>query len=168
MRISDWSSDVCSSDLYWIAIALALWGAVMLYHNAKSVSIGHAQRSAMASELPKAANMSGADIFVARCSTCHQDNASGVAGAVPPLDGSPFVAARPDVVAQILLHGIHGPNRVGDRSFDGHLPAFPSVLSDNEIARVARYVRKRWGRSEERRVGKECVNTCKARGSPVQ
>src|SRR3546814_15838590 len=87
--------------VYWIAIALALWGAVMLYHNAKSVSIGHAQRSAMASELPKAANMSGADIFVARCSTCHQDNASGVAGAVPPLDGTPFVPARPDVVAQI-------------------------------------------------------------------
>src|SRR3546814_17993244 len=88
---------------------------------------------------------SGADIFVARCSTCHQDNASGVAGAVPPLDGSPFVAARPDVVAQILLHGINGPIRVGDRSFDRHIPDFASVLSDNEIARVARYLRKRWG-----------------------
>ena len=135
--------------VYWIAIALALWGAVMLYHNAKSVSIGHAQRSAMASELPRAANMSGADIFMARCSTCHQDNASGVTGAVPPLEGSPFVAARPEVVPQILLHGINGPVRVGNETFNGHMPDFASVLSDNEIARVATYVRKRWGGAKQ-------------------
>src|SRR3546814_19449422 len=109
--------------------------------------------------------MSGADIFVARCSTCHQDNASGVAGAVPPLDGSPFVAARPHVVAQILLHGINGPDHVGDRGFDGQLPAFASVLSDKEMQRVARYVRKRGGgAARERGAGKNGTAGGRAKG----
>src|SRR3546814_19529075 len=83
--------------VYWIAIALALWGAVMLYHNAKSVSIGHAQRSAMARELPKAANMRGADIFVARCSTFPQANAPGVPGAVAPHARTAFATPTPHI-----------------------------------------------------------------------
>src|SRR3546814_14826178 len=105
----------------------------MLYHNAKSVSIGHAQRSAMASELPKAANMSGADIFVARCSTCHQDNASGVAGAVPPPDGSPFVPARPDVVAHNLLHTLYGPHRLRPPRFHRHRPIGSPAVQEKVV-----------------------------------
>ena len=31
--------------VFWIAIALALWGIVMLYHNNRSVMIGRSERS---------------------------------------------------------------------------------------------------------------------------
>jgi cytochrome c553 len=89
--------------------------------------------------------LSGASIFAARCATCHQPNAVGVSGAIPPLSGSPFAAARPEVVTQILLHGIDGPIEVSGARFDGHMPSFASVLSDDDLARVANHVRKTWG-----------------------
>src|SRR3546814_12173898 len=38
----------------------------------------------------------------------------------------------------------------------------PRTLSWDTVAKI----RERWGRSEERRVGKECVRTCRSRWSP--
>src|SRR3546814_10586710 len=85
MRISDWSSDVCSSDLYWQWLALtltapvAVWGA-WPFHQAAAVNARHG-------------------------------------------------AATMDTLISV-----------------GVIAAF--------------------GRSEERRVGKECVSTCRSRWSP--
>ena len=129
----------------WIAIALALWGGVMLWDNGQAVAIGRDERSAQMAELPSRAINSGAQIFEARCSSCHQGNAVGVRAAVPPLEGSAFVSAAPEVVVQILLHGIDGPIAVSGREFNGHMPSFASVLSDEELARVASHVRRTWG-----------------------
>ncbi|OYW38244.1 MAG: hypothetical protein B7Z42_08450 [Brevundimonas sp. 12-68-7] len=131
--------------VYWIAIALAIWGAVTLWDNAQAVGVGRQERAEQIEETPAAALNSGAQIFEARCSTCHQPNAVGVRSAIPPLAGSRFVAADPAVVVQILLHGIDGPIDVGGRTFDAHMPSFASVLSDAELARVATHVRQTWG-----------------------
>ena len=131
--------------VYWIAIALAIWGGIMLFHNDAAIRIGRAERAQRAVEAPRHAIATGADIFAARCSTCHQDNALGVGGAIPPLAGSPFVAARPEVVTGILLRGIDGAVRVGSHTYDGHMPSFASVLSDREIASVVNHVRRTWG-----------------------
>jgi cytochrome c553 len=129
----------------WIAIALALWGAVILYHNNRAVGIARVERADAAQVQAEDTPLSGAAIFAARCSTCHQPNAVGVSGAIPPLSNSPFAAAKPEVVAQILLHGIDGPIAVDGATFDGHMPSFASVLSDDDLARVANHVRKTWG-----------------------
>lgn len=129
----------------WIAIALALWGGVSLWDNSQAVAIGRDERSIQMAELPAHAANSGAQIFEARCSSCHQGNAVGVRAAVPPLEGSSFVSADPEVIVQILLHGIDGPIAVSDREFNGHMPSFASVLSDEELARVASHVRRTWG-----------------------
>ena len=129
----------------WIAVALALWGVVMLYHTNHAVGVARSERAGEAQAQAADTPMSGAAIFAARCATCHQPNAVGIAGAIPPLAGSPFAAAKPEVVAQILLHGIDGPLSVGDAIFDGHMPSFASVLSDDDLARVANHVRKTWG-----------------------
>src|SRR3546814_16077324 len=60
-------------------------------------------------------------------------------------------------------------------SFDRHRPAYPGDPSTREEAigleGAAAWNRRHgdhgWpGRSEERRVGKECVSTCRSRGSP--
>lgn len=134
--------------VFWIAIALALWGIVMLYHNNRSVMIGRSERSEAAKPQSRDVGAGGAGIFLARCATCHQPNGSGVAGAVPPLASSPFLKSKPEVVVQILLHGIDGPIRVGDDVFDGHMPSFASVLSDDDLAQVANHVRKGWGASQ--------------------
>lgn len=135
--------------VYWIAIALAIWGAVTLWDNAQAVGVGREERAEQIEETPALALNSGAQVFEARCSTCHQSNAAGVRSAIPPLAGSRFVAAGPAVIVQILLHGIDGPIDVGGKVFDGHMPSFASVLSDAELARVASHVRQTWGGDDQ-------------------
>ena len=128
----------------WIAIALALWGALTLYDNGQAARIGKVERRERNEDLPQHSILTGAALFEARCSTCHQPNGSGIENAVPPLDGSPFVRAQSEVIVQILLHGIQGPIAVGGKSYDGNMPNFSSVMSDEEIARVATFVRGAW------------------------
>lgn len=127
-----------------IAVALALWGGVLLFDNSEAVAIGQAERAEMLADQPVRSDADGATLFAARCATCHQPNGSGVSGAVPPLAASPFLAGRPEVPIAILLRGIDGPLRVGDTVYDGHMPSFASVLSDEEIARLVSHVRERF------------------------
>src|SRR3546814_12916937 len=101
MRISDWSSDVCSSDL------------------CRKRGASAARRSAAASDA--------------------QDRAGGVGGGI----------------------GEQPEHRLGDllrlrRTADRH--------GGRNLVETVRHA----GRSEERRVGKECVSTCRSRGSPYQ
>lgn len=125
-----------------IAVALALWGGVLLFDNSEAVAVGQAERAEALADLPVRGDADGASLFAARCATCHQPNGSGVSGAVPPLAGSPFLAGRAEVPIAILLRGIDGPIRVGDTVYDGHMPSFASVLSDDEIARLVSYLRQ--------------------------
>lgn len=129
---------------YWIAIALALWGTVMLYDNGTGAQIARHERGERIIARPSAAAEPGAFLFEARCATCHQPNGSGIRNAVPPLDRSEFVLADPQVIVQILLHGIQGPINVAGQPYDGNMPSFASVMSDQEIANVATYVRSAW------------------------
>ncbi len=127
-----------------IAVALALWGVVLLFDNSEAVAIGQAERADVLADQPARSDADGASLFSARCATCHQPNGSGVSGAVPPLAGSPFLAGRAEVPIAILLRGIDGPIRVRDTVYDGHMPSFASVLSDEEIARLVSYLRERF------------------------
>lgn len=124
-----------------IAVALAIWGGVLLFDNSEAVSVGQVERADQLADMPARGDTSGAALFAARCGTCHQSNGSGVRDAVPPLAASPFLTATPDVATNILLHGIDGPIRVGDTVYNGHMPNFSSVLSDAEIARLVTHVR---------------------------
>src|SRR3546814_8409615 len=102
MRISDWSSDVCSSDL----AALALSGLL-----------------AAAGPTPSSAYQ-------------------------PPVFAAPegdYHAVISMVVADDYTSALIMARRIGDPLLE-------------------KYVR--WVRSEERRVGKECVSTCRSRWSP--
>lgn len=132
----------------WIALALALWGSVVLFSSSESEGAGRDERAERIDPEAKAAltapEGAGASLFQAQCATCHQPNASGVRNAVPPLAGSAFVAARPEVMVQILLHGIDGPIQVGTQVYDGHMPDFSSVLDDDEVASIVRHVRDTW------------------------
>jgi cytochrome c553 len=130
--------------VYWIAIALGLWGLLSLYANSQAVRVGQADRAEKLALQTETAELSGHDLFQSRCATCHQANGAGVRGAVPPLDGSAFVVSDAAVIVQILLHGIDGPIRVGEDRYAGHMPSFASVLPDAEIARLASYVRGAW------------------------
>src|SRR3546814_18542225 len=99
MRISDWSSDVCSSDLIVALIAVRL-GFTWAYHDPLFAVIEATLATICVGTLVRAAPS--------------------------------FMEARPLV-------------RLGDVSYSVYILHF---------------------RSEERRVGKECVSTCRSRWSP--
>src|SRR3546814_12215405 len=49
-----------------------------------------------------------------------------------------------------------------------HVAAQRRALPPGPVAKDYRFLDKAGNRSEERRVGKECVSTCRSRGSPDQ
>src|SRR3546814_12664074 len=110
MRISDWSSDVCSSDLIG-----ALWG--------RSSNGAYAYGAAKAG-IHQLTRMLASDL------TAQGVNVNAIAPGFFPSDMT-----------------------------DGFLKAVPG-LKEQMIAGIPA------GRSEERRVGKECVSTCRSRWSP--
>ena len=82
------------------------------------------------------------------CATCHQPNGMGLATAnFPPLANSEWVTGSEEVVARIVLHGVQGPMKVGDKEF-GLVPMVPTIWtswSDADIAAVITYIRNEWG-----------------------
>src|SRR3546814_15151727 len=111
MRISDWSSDVCSSDL-----------------------IGKA-----AAEQPGEGDAKGELVGL-------------LIAPVPLVNLGSHIARRTWNI---------GSGRVFDARQPRHAEIDqpqPAVLGDDEVFRLYR--------SEERRVGKECVSTCRSRGAP--
>src|SRR3546814_2943009 len=109
MRISDWSSDVCSSDL---ADLIVVEGAG-----------SPAEVNLRAGDIANMGFAEAADLPVVL---------------IADID-------RGGVIASLV--GSH------------------AVLGEAEARRVAGYVVNKFG-SEERRVGKECVSTCRSRWSP--
>src|SRR3546814_11379741 len=107
MRISDWSSDVCSSDLDWHAVP----------------------------RLVLAKQRGAASIFETRCMG---------------LIGNFSISATPRL------------NRFRD---DGLAATIIDMDVPNDLFAAPAQLRQRL-RSEERRVGKECVSTCRSRWAP--
>ena len=82
------------------------------------------------------------------CVTCHQANGLGLAAAnFPPLANSEWVTGSEEVIVRIVLNGVQGPMKVGDKEY-GAVPMVPTLWaswSDDDIAAVISYVRNEWG-----------------------
>ncbi|MBI5380816.1 MAG: cytochrome c [Opitutae bacterium] len=89
--------------------------------------------------------------YAAACVTCHQPTGLGVPGAFPPLAGSEWVTGNEERVIRVVLHGLSGEIKVGDKVFNGAMPSFGKVPGsgynwrDDQIAAVLTYVRQEWG-----------------------
>lgn len=87
----------------------------------------------------------GGAVFQAKCLACHQANGQGIPGVFPPLAASEWVTGKPEVLANILLHGIDGKITVKGTEYNGQMPAFKDLLKDDEIAAVLTHIRSTWG-----------------------
>ncbi len=95
-----------------------------------------------------AGSIDGGKIYAANCVACHQADGAGVPGVFPPLIESEWVTGKPEVLVQILLHGIHGELTVGDDVYDGDMPAF-AKLDDAELAALATHLRSNFDNDED-------------------
>ena len=115
------------------------------YANANSAAVGEAAVAAQAGELTTEDQIkAGEALFAGTCSTCHQGNGQGMEGVFPPLANSDFIAANPDRVAEVILHGLQGPLTVNGKDYNSIMPPM-SQLTDDEVANIATYVLNSWG-----------------------
>jgi mono/diheme cytochrome c family protein len=84
----------------------------------------------------------GKNVFSKNCQACHQQNGAGMPGVFPPLVGSEWVTGPAEIVVRILLNGLHEPITVAGATYNGAMPAWRDVLTDQEIAAVATYIRQ--------------------------
>jgi mono/diheme cytochrome c family protein/glucose/arabinose dehydrogenase len=89
----------------------------------------------------------GRKLYGTTCGLCHLPSGLGQADTAPPLRDSEWVLGPKERVARILLHGMQGPVRSGERDWNMEMPAFSG--SDADIAAVLTYVRREWGHGAE-------------------
>jgi len=82
------------------------------------------------------------------CVTCHQANGQGLETAhFPPLANSEWATGSEEILTRIVLHGVQGPLKVGDKEY-GVVPMVPTIWKawpDEDIAAVITYIRNEWG-----------------------
>jgi mono/diheme cytochrome c family protein len=99
--------------------------------------------SALATPL---AAQDGGQLFTLYCSACHGADGKGATGGTfPPLAGSSWVAGDADRAIKIILHGLHGPVDVMDKTYNLEMPPQGAMLPDDQIAAILTYVRTSWG-----------------------
>lgn len=82
----------------------------------------------------------GKQLYMQTCAACHQENGVGLAGAFPPLAGSPIVNnENPELMIQIILQGYDA------RPEYAIMVGFADQLNDEEIAAIANHERVSWG-----------------------
>ncbi len=86
----------------------------------------------------------GETVYANNCSSCHQADGAGVAGAFPPLANNPVAAGDAAALIAIVKYGQRGRVVAGGRSYDGVMPAWDGLLTDEQIADVVTYIRGSW------------------------
>src|SRR5699024_6284982 len=108
--------------LIGIILGLFIWsiGYIWFTHQEAPAEFGD-RRVAADFERAEAedGDIDGGKIYANHCIACHQENGAGVPGAFPPLVESEWVVGEPEVLVQILLHGVHGELTVGDETYNG-------------------------------------------------
>lgn len=82
----------------------------------------------------------GRALYAVSCAACHQPDGRGMEGVGPPLLDSPWLAGSADRLARIVLHGVRGPIRVGDTTYNLEMPAL-AYFTNEEIAAILTYAR---------------------------
>jgi glucose/arabinose dehydrogenase/mono/diheme cytochrome c family protein len=84
----------------------------------------------------------------AACFGCHGADGGGVPNLGPPLDESEWVTGKPEILANILLHGMSGAVTVGGEVFkpDADMPglAMNPSMTDERLADISTYMRNEW------------------------
>lgn len=116
--------------------------------------IGKAKKNKpnLANEFPR-----GAAIFKSYCQTCHGSDGNGIASLAPPLNNSNWVVGNKNHVSGIVLYGLTGPIKIGDKLYEapeinGEMPGIASNkdFSDADIADLLNYIRNSWSNKGEK------------------
>ncbi|MFK7889579.1 MAG: c-type cytochrome [Granulosicoccus sp.] len=124
-----------------MSLGFVIWGAGYFYFQGVVPADAGDHRTPLAIHDGGAAD--GATVYAGNCVACHQGTGLGISGAFPPLDGAEWVTGAPELLAQILLHGVQGEMQVLGTVYNGVMPSM-AHLSDEELAAVSTHIRSSW------------------------
>jgi nitrite reductase (NO-forming) len=89
----------------------------------------------------------GKSVYMQTCFVCHQPEGQGVAGQIPPLAKSDFLATltKEDYIRGVLV-GRSGKIVVNGKAYNGTMVPI-NYLTDDQVANVLTYVRNSFGNS---------------------
>jgi len=90
--------------------------------------------------------LEGGILYNTYCARCHSRNGMGDKSRFPPLVESPFVTGDKSLLISIILNGMQGPIKVGDKTYNSIMPAHKNMLDDHAVASITTYIRRRFGK----------------------
>jgi hypothetical protein len=115
------------------------------------VDINRVTKKSMLNENELKLFVSGRQLYLATCASCHGSDGRGMNRFAPTLVASEWVLGDEQRLSLILLHGIEGPIEVSGKRYDipDILPVMPShsTMDDGSIAAILTYIRNEWGNS---------------------
>lgn len=92
----------------------------------------------------------GETVYGNTCIACHQETGQGIPGTFPPLAGTvPEFLQKGDqgrkVLMEVVVYGMKGDVTIAGTDYNGTLPTWGKVLTDQQIADVLNYVLNAWG-----------------------
>jgi mono/diheme cytochrome c family protein len=91
--------------------------------------------------------LEGSILYQTYCARCHSRNGMGDNSRFPPLVESPFVTGDKNLLISIILNGMEGQLKIGDKTFNSIMPAHKNILDDHAVASIATYIRHRFGKN---------------------
>lgn len=95
--------------------------------------------------------LAGQKLFEINCKVCHGEDGEGIKGLGAPLEGSNWVQGDKNKLLSIVLYGLTGPIKVGDKTYapPDVADAMPGMasndnLGDKEISQIVSYIRNAW------------------------
>ncbi len=90
-----------------------------------------------------------AELYRQSCAACHRAQGEGMGRLAPPLAGNEILFKDRRYALLVVLHGLEGEIKVGDRSFDGQMPP-TAHLRDEQVAAIINYILTAWGNDKHR------------------
>jgi len=105
--------------------------------------------------------LTGRDIYLTRCTACHQVDGGGIQGNCPPFQGSPRLAGSSEELIRLMLLGQRGPLERDGKIYKGIMPSWRADLTDEQTAEVLNYILTTWS-PQSRKVSAEEVAKVRA------
>ncbi len=104
----------------------------------------------------------GVALFQSVCQTCHGSDGNGINSLAPPLNNSNWVLGDRNRLIGIVLYGLTGPIKVGNKIYkapeiNGEMPGIGNnkEFSDEEIAELLSFIRRSWSNKAEKITGND-------------
>lgn len=124
---------------------------VFYQHLKKVIEDANKRKAALKKEKAGKKFAYGQKLFTTYCEVCHGAGGEGVRSLGAPLNGSSWVTGDKQTLLSIVLHGLTGPIKIGDKIYtepevSGEMPAFGQndQLSDHDIAQILSFIRQAW------------------------